>query len=111
MGWTSEKKSHGARTRLGPVSQSVNRLGPEFFLAEKLRVYTVDIFRGKNGEKKETGKRKINVPEASKLQIITVVQPNNKKELHVLQGIDLFLLFLGGRCLEVLHGKSGSAIS
>ena len=35
---TSEILSDGARTRLGPVSQSVNRLKCEFFWAEILRV-------------------------------------------------------------------------
>ena len=38
IGWPSEKSSDVARTRLGPVSQIVNRLAPEFFLAEMLRV-------------------------------------------------------------------------
>ena len=38
IGWPSEKSSDVARTRLGPVSQIVNRLAPEFLLAEMLRV-------------------------------------------------------------------------
>ena len=38
IGWTSEILLDLARTRLAPVSQSVNRLKCEFFLAEKLTV-------------------------------------------------------------------------
>ena len=38
IGWPSEKSSDVARTRLGPVSQIVNRLAPEFFLGEMFRV-------------------------------------------------------------------------
>ena len=38
IGWRSEKSSDVARTRLGSVSQSVNRLGPEIFTGEMLRV-------------------------------------------------------------------------
>ena len=38
-GVSSEKISDLASTQLGPVSQSVNRLKSEFFLAEILRVY------------------------------------------------------------------------
>ena len=43
IGWTSEKLSDGARTRLGPVSQSVNRLKYEFFWAEILRVRQASV--------------------------------------------------------------------
>ena len=38
IGWPSEKSPDVARTRLRPVSQIVNWLAPEFFLAEMLRV-------------------------------------------------------------------------
>ena len=46
--WTSEILSDGASTRLGPVSQSVNRLKSEFFLVEILRVYFLKMVTEKS---------------------------------------------------------------